>query len=88
MIDTITKQEPKLSVRKPGYWRNKYFSDVWIGAAPGEYIAPGKWPTAEIAEQKSVEKLSSVNPERIARWKSEWRFAYLGPVFFPEGDDQ
>lgn len=91
MTKTITKQEPKLSVRKPGHWSNRYWRNLdktlpnkpdkdWKG---NEYVCHSKWPSKEIAEQKGQE------------WEKECRARgilvsaarYLGPVFFPEGDD-
>ena len=80
MNNTLTKQQPKLSVRKPGHWRNKWedYGKVFFGY--------GYWSSAEIAEQKATEYIERLkrmrrSPDLVAR--------YLGAFFFPEeGDGQ
>lgn len=87
MTDTITKQEPKLSVRKPGVWRNKW--EIPAGSAgidsktgeivrgPTTHISAEQFLTAEMAEQRAINYARRhFTPKK-----------YLGPVFFPEGDD-
>lgn len=84
MTRSITKQkaEPKLSVIRKGYWRNRWWTDCKGHTAdgviqePGEYLSSYRWPSAEMAEQKAEEIMrqmpSNLNFQR-----------YLGPVFFP-----
>lgn len=90
MSDTITKKEPKLSVRKPGVWRNRWLvlSARILGWHPGattipmqwiggdEWLSGCEWPSAEIAEQKALEDIAAGIPEPEDK--------YLGPVFFPK----
>lgn len=93
MTDTITKREPKLSVVKRGYWRNRWTSlsgdplecthpDQKMCTALGDktWLGHGRHVSAELAEQVAL------GPLRNPRWKMRG-LRYLGPVFFPEGDD-
>lgn len=86
MNNTLTKQQPKLSVRKPGHWRNKWRTPAG-GSRRGEltgrlygpnevYFGVTEYISAEMAEQAYLRACPTV-----ATW--------LGPVFFPEeGDGQ
>lgn len=78
MTDTITKQEPKLSVRKPGHWRNKAWAELWDDYSTGEGWGDNKFVSKELAEEAWFKALRSgyILPTTI----------YLGPVFFPEGE--
>lgn len=87
MSDTKTRAEKKLSVIKPGHWRNSWFitgqcarprSPKIIFSSDKTYIGVGEWPTAEIAEAKALEDIArrqkSGAPTNL----------YLGPVYFPD----
>ncbi len=87
MGEAKTKAAPKLSVKKPGYWRNKWFmtgqcarprSPKTIFTSDKTYIGSNVWPTAEIAEAKALEDLA--RREKFRRATN----IYLGPVFFPD----
>lgn len=88
MADTITKQEPKLSVRKPGVWRNRWVSSertfsysLQREIAPcEEYLSAHQYSSAANAEaegERDLRRYREINPT----------LEYLGPVFFPAGDD-
>lgn len=84
MMDTLTKQEPKLSVRKPGYWQNKFHSerDAVFGNGTvnkaGEWFSPNEWPSRDVAETRALQHM-----EEFAGWIKQAGIIYLGPVFFP-----
>ena len=77
--------EQKPTTVRSGYWRNRWtdkpgypWGDGITNLGDGTILTPGRWPTAEIAEQKIHENL----PRDIARRRA-WGIRYLGPVFFP-----
>jgi hypothetical protein len=86
-MTTLTKRTPRLSVRKPGYWRNRYFSLVggWTredGTTDEEAdcLAPMRLVSREVAEEyaaRNMREYERDNPGEVL---------YLGPVFFPEED--
>ncbi len=71
------KTSPTLSERRPGYWRNRWTDEYGSNAVDlgdGTGYGYGKYPSAELAEQKAMEHIET---HRIpAR-------AYLGTVYFP-----
>lgn len=97
MTDTITKQEPKLSVRKPGHWRNKWRSPIAkkvmaerISGDPDDalvdddtIIETERHPSEEAARTDALEQLAKYGDRA-----DFWRLQYLGPQLFPEGDEQ
>lgn len=86
MSDTKTRAEKKLSVIKPGHWRNKYRHDgpvtfikddgSFLEQFPGGVkISPRCFTCPQAAEQFALKWLatSPAGPRSV----------YLGPVFFP-----
>ncbi len=81
---TLVRVKPTDQPTRPprGHWRNKWRRKTKIdhaffisrGALPLDdhfYFGTGKWISAEIAEQKAMERLDALDE-------------YLGPVFIPD----
>ena len=90
MADTITKQEPKLSVRKPGHWCNRFAANgcpvngslTLSDGKPYEWLTAREYPSCELAEAYGTFVIEK-NPDAVRKGG----LRYLGPVFFPEGED-
>ena len=91
MTDTREKttDKPKLSVIKPGHWRNRYLAlhNLILTSDDGfveqvrkdqEFLGCRLWPSREIAEERAKE--CSRDPE-YASGAGDAR--YLGAQFFP-----
>jgi hypothetical protein len=85
MSDTETKSVPKLSVKPPGYWRNKFhsekdavFGDGTVNPA-GEWFAVMRWPSRDVAETRAQQHMAE-----YAGWTAATGITYLGAVHFPE----
>lgn len=101
MTDTITKQEPKLSVRKPGVWRNKWTrapgfdhvldenddGDQCTPLGDGSWLGGGRHLSESDAVARAMEDMEFNERNAQAVGLTGGIYAYLGPVFFPEGDD-
>jgi hypothetical protein len=81
------KAEPKLSVKPPGWWQNKFRSETDAvfqnGEAhkAGEWFSPNRHPSRDVAETRAQHHLIE-----FAGWCAKHGVVYLGPVFFAEGD--
>jgi hypothetical protein len=89
VTDTLTKQEPKLSVRKPGHWRNKYWlhpsvprdalqDDSYIILPNDELYIGRRYPSRELAEEHAFKNIREAVSEGI-----EHMIRFVCPVFFP-----
>ena len=69
-----------------GYWQNTWWiarafvSDEGVHHPEGKIVGHGRWPTAEIAEQKALEWLNNPVNQWVIRAGTRW----LGAEFVPE----
>ena len=83
-IVAATKQ--KLARPGPGYWLNTWWnahafmSDAGVQHPKGKIDGHGRWPTAEIAEQKAMEWLNHPANQWVIKAGTRW----LGAEFVPE----
>ena len=94
-VRTKHKNETALSVHRKGHWRNKFFSlSGWTDCDPEAIhidfetcILSDKFDSEADAERGGRERLKDAEPG--GRWHDpRCPLVFLGPVFFPEGDDQ
>ena len=82
----VTATKRKLARPGPGYWLNTWWnarpfmSDVGVHHPKGKIDGHGRWPTAEIAEQKAIEWLNHPANQWVIKAGTRW----LGAEFVPE----
>ena len=84
--------EQKPTPIKPGYWRNKWFSDRgWAAIHPTNIridfyhqLSGIRYPSRELAEEYAARKMRDQFAAGKCWAGREGGVKYLGPVFFPE----